>query len=163
MNFPAFALVDAAACLHAFWNLTAKRVSGNVGVFWLGQCLGAIVLAPLAVSCAGQSFDLAGVPYLLTTAVIHTAYFTLLAAGYRRGELSIVYPLARGSGVAGTALVAGTLLAERISIVGGLGIGAVCLGILLLGLRERRGQAHSRTWLPALQIGLTITGYSVVD
>jgi multidrug transporter EmrE-like cation transporter len=128
MNLTAVLLVLVAACLHAFWNLTAKRVSGNLGVFWLGLCLAAVVLAPFAVWSAFQSFDLAGLPYIVATAIIHAAYFALLAAGYRHGELSTVYPLARGTGVAGTALVAWAVIGERISALGALGIGTVWLG-----------------------------------
>jgi drug/metabolite transporter (DMT)-like permease len=163
MNFTAFTLVLAAACLHAFGNLTAKRVSGNLGVLWLGLWMGGIVLAPFAFFSVLQSFDLAAMSYLLASALIHAAYFTLLGAGYRHGELSTVYPLARGTGVAGTALVAWTVMNERISVVGALGIGVVCLGILLLGLREHYHPAHTRSWLLALLVGCTITGYSVVD
>jgi drug/metabolite transporter (DMT)-like permease len=163
MDLTAFTLVVAAACLHALWNLAAKRMSGNLGVFWLGLCLTGIVLAPFAMSSALQSFDLAGLPYIVATAVIHTAYFALLAAGYRRGGLSTVYPLARGTGVAGTAIVAGAVIEQRISAVGALGIGAVCLGILLLGFRELRRPASTRSWLLGLAVGCTITGYSVVN
>src|SRR5262245_30634791 len=68
MNLSAFALVVAAACLHALWNLAAKRVSGNVGVLWLGLCL-----AGVALSSALLSFDLAGLPYLLAQAGISQA------------------------------------------------------------------------------------------
>lgn len=163
MNLTAFTLVIAAACLHAFWNLTAKRVSGNLGVLWLGLWMGGIVLAPFAFFLALQSFDLAAMSYLLASALIHATYFTLLGAGYRHGELSTVYPLARGTGVAGTALVAWTVMNERISVIGALGIGVVCLGILLLGLREHHHPARTRSWLLAVLIGFTITGYSVVD
>jgi hypothetical protein len=46
MNLTAFALVVAAACLHALWNLAAKRVAGNLGVLWLGLCLAGVALAP---------------------------------------------------------------------------------------------------------------------
>lgn len=163
MDFTSFALVLAAACLHAFWNLTAKRVSGNLGVFWLGLCMAGIVLAPIALNSAVHSFNLAGLPYLLATAVIHSAYFALLAAGYRQGELSTVYPLARGTGVAGTTVLAWAVIGERISVVGVLGIAVVCLGILLLGLRAHHHSAPTRSWLLALLIGFTITGYSLVD
>jgi drug/metabolite transporter (DMT)-like permease len=163
MNLTAFVLVVAAACLHACWNLTAKRVSGNLGVLWLGTGMAGAVLVPFAVASAWYSFDLAGLRYLLATAVIHAAYFALLAAGYRHGELSTVYPLARGTGVAGTALLAWAVIGERPSALGVLGIGAVCLGILLLGLRERYREARTRSWLLALLVGFTITGYSVVD
>src|SRR5262245_33444535 len=79
MNLSAFALVVAAACLHALWNLAAKRVSGNVGVLWLGLCLSGVLLAPFALASAVQSFDLAGLPYIVATGLIHAAYFAFLA------------------------------------------------------------------------------------
>ena len=97
MNLTAFTLVVVAACLHALWNLAAKRVSGNLSVLWLGLCLAGVALAPFALYSALQSFDPAGLPYIVATGLIHAAYFGLLAAGYRHGELSIVYPLARGT------------------------------------------------------------------
>jgi drug/metabolite transporter (DMT)-like permease len=164
MSLTAFALVVAAACLHALWNLAAKRVSGNVGVLWLGLCLAGVMLAPFALPSAVQSFDPAGLPYIVATGLIHAAYFGLLAAGYRHGELSLVYPLSRGTGVAGTALLAWAVIDEGISAPGALGVGSVCLGILLLALREgRRPNRQGRPWLLALLVGLTITAYSVVD
>ena len=163
MSLTAFALVVAAACLHALWNLAAKRVSGNVGVLWLGLCLCGVMLAPFALLSAVRSFDPAGLPYIVATGLIHAAYFGFLAAGYRHGELSIVYPLSRGTGVAGTALVAWAVTGEGISALGALGIGSVCLGILLLGQRELRRPNQARSSRLALLVGLTITAYSVVD
>src|SRR5262249_46777936 len=164
MNLPAFSLGVAAACLHALWNLAAKRVSGNVGVLWLGLCLCGVALAPFALHSAVQSFDPAGLPYIVATGLIHAAYFGLLAASYRQGELSVVYPLSRGTGVAGTALLAWAVVEEGVSAVGALGVGSVCLGILLLALREvRRPSQHGRSWLLALLVGMTIMAYSVVD
>jgi drug/metabolite transporter (DMT)-like permease len=164
MNLTAFGLVIAAACLHALWNLAAKRVSGNLGVLWLGLCVSGVVLAPLAFASAWQSFEPAGLPYIVATGLIHAAYFSLLAASYRRGELSVVYPLARGTGVAGTALVAWAWVAEGISALGALGIGSVCLGIGLLGWWEMcRPTAPGHSCLLAVLVGLAITAYSVVD
>jgi drug/metabolite transporter (DMT)-like permease len=100
--------------------------------------------------------------YIVATGLIHAGYFGLLAAGYRRGELSVVYPLARGTGVAGTALVAWTGIGEGISAPGALGIGSVCLGVLALGLRELRRPGQGRSCLPAVLVGLAVTAYSVV-
>jgi drug/metabolite transporter (DMT)-like permease len=163
MDLTAFTLVVTAALLHALWNLAAKRVSGNIGVLWLGLCVGALVLAPFAAYSALGSFELAGLPYMAATGLLHAAYFSLLAASYRHGELSIVYPLARGTGVAGTALFARVVLGERLLALGALGVSSVCLGIVLLGLRQRRRPGHSRSYYLAVLVGLTITAYPVVD
>src|SRR5690242_580166 len=100
---------------------------------------------------------------MVATGLLHAAYFTLLAASYRHGELSVVYPLARGTGVAGTALFAWLVLGERPSALGALGVGSVCLGIVVLGLRQRDRPGRSRSYHLALLVGLTITAYSVVD
>jgi drug/metabolite transporter (DMT)-like permease len=162
MNLMAFALVVAAACLHPLWNLAVKRVSGNLGVLWLGLGAAALALAPIALYIAWQAFDPAGLPYLVTSGLIQAAYVGLLAAGYRRGELSVVYPLARGTGVAGTALLAGAVV-EGVSGLGALGIASVCLGIVLLGLREVRRPAQAGSCLLAVLVGFTIAAYSVVD
>lgn len=161
MTIPAFLLVVVAAVLHACWNLAAKKASGNIGVFWLGLCFACFLLLPL-VLILGLPLETAGVPYILATALIHTAYFGMLAASYRHGEMSVVYPLARGSGVAGTALVA-SLLGEPISWIGTIGIVCVSAGVLLLGLREVIHNSTPHACLLALLVGLTIVGYSVVD
>src|SRR5207249_1471948 len=99
MASSAFALVLAAATLHALWNLAARRAEGNIGVFWLGLVLAALFLLPTALLSTSSLGRVEGLPYLLATAAIHAAYFALLAAAYRHGELSVVYPLARGTGV----------------------------------------------------------------
>lgn len=162
MTFPAFLLVLVAAVLHALWNLAAKKASGNIGVFWLGLCFASLLLLP-AVWLSGLPVDPAGLTYIVATGLIHTAYFGLLAASYRHGEMSVVYPLARGCGVAGTALIAAFLLHEPLSLLGAIGILSVSGGILLVGLREVVNRSTQHACLLALLVGLTIVGYSVVD
>jgi drug/metabolite transporter (DMT)-like permease len=154
--------VLVAAVVHALWNLVAKKVSGNIGVFWLGLSLAALLLAPVAL-LFGSLPDLAGLPYMLATGAIHAVYFSLLAFSYQHGEMSVVYPLARGTGVAGTAILAGTLIGEHVSWVGAAGIASVCGGILLIGLREIVAGSHPRSYGLAVLVGLSSTGYSIVD
>jgi len=164
MTLTAFILVISAACFHALWNLVAKRLSGNLGAFWLGLCFISLMLAPFALFAAPQGFNSAGLPYIAATGFFHALYFGSLGAAYRHGEISVVYPLARGSSVAGTAVMAPLLLGERVSALGALGIGLVCLGILALGLWELfKQQAHFSSILPALLVGATTTAYSIVD
>jgi drug/metabolite transporter (DMT)-like permease len=136
--------------------------AGNLGVLWLGLCLAGVALTPFALYDASRSFDTAGLAYLAATGLTHAGYLGLLAAGYRQGELSVVYPLARGTGVAGTALVAWAVIGEGISALSALGIGSVCLGVLALGLPELRRPAQGRPCLLAVLVGLTVTAYPVV-
>ena len=105
-------------------------------------------VTPLAVAC------------VVATGLIHALYFILLARAYSRGEISVVYPIARGSGIGITAVMAWQLLSEQISLVGLAGIGLVFTGILVMGVPGYRQGGGIRL---ALSVGLTIPAYSIVD
>jgi drug/metabolite transporter (DMT)-like permease len=102
-------------------------------------------------------------PFMLATGVIHALYFGLLSKGYETGEISLVYPIARGTGVAGTSLAAYIVINEDISWLGATGICAVSFGILALGLQGSKSQDQCKPAVLALFIGCTIVGYSLVD
>jgi drug/metabolite transporter (DMT)-like permease len=158
MTFTAFGLAAAAAVLHAGWNLWVKKASGTVGVFWLALCIVGLALAPIALFTAPLPTDPGGLACLLVTGLIHAGYFALLTVAYRHGEMSVVYPLSRGTAVAGIALIGWAVLGERPRVPGATGIGLLCAGIVLLGLPGRRPHGGL-----ALLVGLLVTGYSVVD
>jgi drug/metabolite transporter (DMT)-like permease len=82
---------------------------------------------------------------------------------YEAGDISLAYPIARGSGVAGTAIGSIVWLREPLSFVGALGIGAVCVGVIALGYQRRSEPVRTRAVVLALITGLTITGYSLLD
>jgi uncharacterized membrane protein len=161
MTLFAFLLVILAAALHALWNFAAKKASGNLSVIWIGLVLAAIVIIPfLFFLSPEQIFVTKAWPFVLVTGIIHAVYFFALAKAYEHGDISIVYPIARGSGIAGTAIIACLLLQEEISSVGTVGILLISLGTLLLGLtniRQKRGIFFS------LLVAIMIIGYSIVD
>lgn len=164
MSFAVFGLVLLAATLHAVWNLAAKRVAGDLATIWLGLCLGAVLSWPgAALAQQWQPLTWQGVWYILTTGVIHAWYFGLLARAYAAGDISVVYPMTRGTGVAGTAVVAGLWLHERLSLPGILGILMVCVGAALIGWSQHQAPGTLRAYLYALLVGISIIGYSVVD
>jgi drug/metabolite transporter (DMT)-like permease len=109
---------------------------------------------------------------VVASGVIHVFYFVTLLRGYRRADLTVVYPLARGSGPLITALVAVALLGESIGVLGGLGIAAVVGGVFLIaggpGLWRAahdpaaRERVHRGLYYGGLT-GVFIAGYSVVD
>ncbi len=164
MPVDVFIQVLLAAVFHAAWNFGARRVSGNVGVMWYAQFVGSLICLPFAWAQfpADQSLVDAAL-VCLPTGVLHAVYFWMLAQAYRYGDISLVYPIARGTGVAGTALLAYLLLSEELSPTGLTGIAAICLGILLLGLSGKNLQAGNRGLLMALCTGAAIAGYSIVD
>jgi drug/metabolite transporter (DMT)-like permease len=102
MTVFALVLVLAAATFHATWNLLAKRVGDGGAVFvWLFGALSMLVYAPLAVVVVlleGPHFGSEALVFMFGSGVLHLGYFVLLQRGYAVGDLSLVYPLARGTG-----------------------------------------------------------------
>src|ERR687891_698220 len=117
MTLFALVLVLAAAVFHATWNLLAKRVGDGGAVFvWLFGLCSLVIYAPLAVVVVLVSAPHLGpVQYLFMfgSGVLHLGYFVLLQRGYAVGDLSLVYPLARGTGPLLATAAAIVLLGER--------------------------------------------------
>ena len=126
----ALALVLAAAVAHATWNLLAKQAGGGVVFVWLYAAIGAAIYAPLALGQLALerfTFTWTGVGFMVGSGVLHTAYFVLLQRGYREGDLSLVYPVARGTAPVLSVGGAIALFGERptaIALAGGLVITA---------------------------------------
>ena len=168
MSGLALALVLAAAVIHATWNYLLKRSGGGTPFVWLFATLSAVIYAPLAVGVLWWTRPaLTWVSYVLiaATAIIHTAYFMLLDRGYRSGDLSLVYPLARGSAPLITVLAAVVLLGERPSPVAIAGALLIAGGAMTLtgsvGKLRASGNLHAVAF--ALLTGCMIASYSVVD
>ena len=100
---------------------------------------------------------------IIVTGLIHAVYFRLLAAGYEKGEISLVYPIARGSGIALTAILAGLFLKETFTFMGVMGVGLISAGILSLSLATKRKVDEKKAVLLGLCVGASIVVYSFVD
>ena len=130
MSGLAFALVLAAAVFHAGWNRLLHGAEDRVAAAAVGAVVGTVLLLPATITAwPGQVWPLA-----LASGAAEATYFALLAAAYRRGELSFTYPVARGVApfliTLGGALVLGESLdAARIcgSLALGVGLGIICL------------------------------------
>lgn len=164
----ALALVLAAAFVHASWNYFLKRSGGGTIFVWLFASLSAVLYAPLAALIVWwQQPQFGSVHYglMLASAAIHTAYYLLLDRGYRSGDLSVVYPLARGTGPLITMLGAVLLLEERptaVAVAGALLIG--CGAIALTGdPRKLRESGNVQAVGFALLTGCMIASYTLVD
>lgn len=97
----ALSLVLLSAVLHATWNLFAKRAGGGAAFVLLLNVVAVVVFAPLVVILLlvdKPHIGLAELGMMVGSAVLQSAYFVLLLRGYRIGDLSLVYPLARGTG-----------------------------------------------------------------
>lgn len=177
MPVHALALVLTAALLHAIWNLAAKRWGG--GTHFVFSCaLGVTVLWLPAVLWVGldelPSWSLIAWGFVAASAVVHLAYFNCLIAGYRASDLTVVYPVARGSGPLLSALAAVVLLDEHLGVYGTLGLVGVVGGILLITMGPRligrglthdadaaRRRLHGIYWGAAT--GALIASYTVLD
>lgn len=158
------AIVLLAATFHALWNFAAKKVAGNLSVLWLGICAASVLSWPFALSVyRPEEIALGSLACILATGVIHAFYFGLIAKAYQSGDISLVYPVARGTGVAGTGLLASLWLRESLALIGAVGIVAICLGTALLGSGPHSHREGFTAYLYALAVGLTIALYSVVD
>ncbi|RMH53082.1 MAG: hypothetical protein D6686_01465, partial [Alphaproteobacteria bacterium] len=131
----AAALVLAAALCHAGWNFLVKRINGGPELLWLFSAISSLLYLPLAlwiVIVARPPLGPAQILFMAGSTALHLGYFALLQAGYRRGDLSLVYPVARATGPILSTLFAVAVLGERLSARMALGGGVIVLGILML-------------------------------
>lgn len=157
--------VLGAAALHAGWNATIKR-SGDplfeTTAIHGWAAVAALALIPFVALPRGITLVC-----LLASAVVHCGYYHALAAAYRSGDLSLAYPVMRGSAPAFTALGSGFLMHEWPGVLGWLGVLLVCAGVLGIGLSDSRSStgraARHRTLRFALLTGLTIVAYTLID
>lgn len=168
MSASALLLVLGAAAMHAGWNALAKRTTQPLIFLGASVTLGtAVLIPPAAWIVAREGFAAAAVPFVITTVVVHVVYFYALARAYREADYSLVYPIARGLGVALVPIFALPLLGERLSLLGACGVGLVVLGIaavrLTAGGDVTRGASTRAGTLWAVLTGLTIATYSLND
>jgi drug/metabolite transporter (DMT)-like permease len=164
----ALALVLASAVTHATWNLMAKRAGGGVPLIWLFTALSAAVYAPVALAAAlvlrpSMSWTAAG--FVAGSSLLHIAYFLLLQRGYRVGDLSLVYPLARGTGPLLSTALAIALMGERPTPLAIGGAGLIALGTFGLTFGgPRAGRPSARTAIGyGLATGAFIAVYTLWD
>ena len=139
MSSEALGLALAAAGLHALWNLLLARERDTEATIAVSLVVFIAVLAPLAA--ATWRVEGAAVPYVLGSGALELAYIVLLAAAYRRFELSLVYPLARGLAPV-LALVVVLVVVGASPSAGEIGgVVAVAVGILLVRGVPRQGRA----------------------
>lgn len=164
----ALVLVVAAAVAHSLWNLLAKKASGGTPFVWIFAGLASAFYLPVAAGAFIILRPRLGWPNLLmilATAAVHSEYFLLLDMAYRAGDMSLAYPIARGTGPLLSAAAGILFLHERPSPVALAGIGLMILGMFLL-TGNMAGLKHPDTRkviLYALACGTTISLYTVLD
>lgn len=157
----AIALVLCAAVLHAFWNAMIKGSSDRIltmGLINLGHFIPSLVIVALYLPPASESW-----PFLIASTGIHFFYYGFLLLSYRFGDLSHVYPIARGVAPVLVALGAQFFADEILPPMAWAGILLVSFGIGTLFLERSGKSIHPAAIVAALLTGVTIASYSVVD
>jgi uncharacterized membrane protein len=166
-----FVLVAGAAVLHVAWNVLLKTAGDPLRAAAVGMATAAAVICPVALIIWMAS----GRPPISTetlvlsviSGLLEAVYFAFLASAYRRGDLSLVYPLARGSAPLLAVAIGVVLLKEHLGQVGYLGVAALLIGLLALQRPWRYLRATGRESGGAagfaLLTGVTIASYSAVD
>jgi len=156
------AAVLFAALLHAGWNMFVKRVPDKA----LGMSAVVIGHAPFAIAAAVASPlpDRSAIPYLVAGTAIHVVYQILLLSSYKLGDLSQVYPLARGVAPLVVTVVSMTFLGQHLSTLELAGVLTIALGIIALSfVRQGDGFRNHSAVVFSILTGLCIAGYSLVD
>lgn len=172
MSGVAMAIVLTAAFLHAGWNYLLKKSQGKIVFVWWFLLISMALYLPMFLYYWPQTtIPLLGWSCVVATGLLHGLYFWFLGGAYQRGDLSLVYPLSRGSGPLFVPFLAVGLIHERLFLFGILGIALVIVGIYIIHLRSFSGQSFLEPFLAfrggaslwALCTGGTIAAYSLVD
>ena len=152
-----------AAAVHGTWNVIVKVSGDPLRTFrratLLSGVVATIVLLPELVIFGRPAISIAAVGLCVLSSVLETVYLVLLSLAYRRGDLSAVYPIARGSAPLPAVLVGLLLLGERLSVPQLAGVALLLVGIAAVALSQSGG----RVIIPALVTGVAIACYTVVD
>ncbi|GAB3417375.1 EamA family transporter [Flindersiella endophytica] len=168
MSFGVLVLLLVAASAHAVWNLVAKRAGcGGTLFVWMYQTVSAILFLPVAVVATVVIHVRPDRSWLLAvavTGVLHAGYALALQHGYAAGDLSVVYPVARGSGPLLSVLAAVVVFGERPGWIGLVGAVAVVAGVLLIAIRPRqRSAAVAVSVRHGLLAGVLIAAFTLWD
>jgi drug/metabolite transporter (DMT)-like permease len=162
MTATVFAAVLLAALLHASWNALVKN-GADKRVNMAAVVVGHVPASLLAIAFAPMP-DLASLPYMLGGMLCHFGYQIFLLNAYRYGDLTQVYPIARGSAPLLVAAVSVTLLGERLTQIEMLAIAVIALGLMSIALvRQSDGTRNLPAARLALLTGCFIASYSLID
>jgi drug/metabolite transporter (DMT)-like permease len=162
MPLSAFALALGAAFLHATWNVLIAGARDSESATAVATLAGVVLLAPVALITGGVQSS--ALPYAGASAVLEVGYLALLARAYQGGQVSVVYPVSRGTAPVLVLVFGAALLGEGATAVQITGVVAVSAGVFLVGgSREKLVQPPGRDLLFGLAIACTSAAYTLVD
>lgn len=164
----AFLLILVSALIHATWNYLAKKAGGGIPFIWLFTAIAAVVYTPLAIGVVMyQQPDIGPkqILFLSGSIILHLAFFLVLQKGYQIGELSIVYPIARGTGPMLTSIAATFLFHEHPNMITFMGTALIVLSVFFLtgGAQMLKQRTQILPIAYGLMVGVIISGYTLLD
>ncbi|MEI7601680.1 MAG: EamA family transporter, partial [Aestuariivirga sp.] len=152
----------AAAVMHAGWNVLVKlKLDRFLSLCLIQTIMGVMGVAMLLVFPLPS---LASLPYAVASGVLHLGYNLFLARSYRTGDLSQVYPIARGAAPLLTLAVTWTFMHEDLTLMGGAGVAILVIGIWMISLLGHRGvRLDGLTLFFAIGTSVFIAAYTIVD
>jgi drug/metabolite transporter (DMT)-like permease len=135
MSLYVLVLVLTAAVLHASWNVLAKKTKGKIPFIWLQYIASNILYLPFLFFQKNLDNTISLQPLLwfsLSSAVLHLGYFIVLQKGYSSADLSVVYPLARGSAPLISFIAAIVFLNEQLKLSSAIGLFLIIAGVLII-------------------------------
>jgi drug/metabolite transporter (DMT)-like permease len=159
MTLPTLALVLFAAFIHALWNLIVVQARDRTATTAIVIIFGAVAALPIALLL--WRVEAQAWPYIALSSALELVYFVLLVSAYERADMSLVYPIARGSAPVFVLALSVALVGAPTSVAQIAGVSLVAVGVFVV--RGLRGGASWRNVLLALGVGLSIAAYVVVD
>ncbi|MEO6207589.1 MAG: DMT family transporter [Candidatus Limnocylindrales bacterium] len=163
-------LVAVSAVLHVAWNVRLKTAGDPLRAATVGMLAASIGIIPVGIVAwwlsGAPPLPVEGVLLGLVSGTVEGAYFILLSAAYRRGDLSVVYPIARGTAPLIAVAIGVVVLGERLGMAGSIGVVGLLAGFLVLqqpwrALPGHRGVDPAVAF--ALATGVTIATYTALD
>lgn len=168
MSLLALGIIIISAFMHASWNYLAKKSAGGFAFVWLYMAVSAVVYAPLVIYMFifyDVQFGWAEIGFMAGSALIHLAYSLTLQKGYKIGDLSLIYPVARGTAPLLVAIAAVFIYGERLSLTSMIGILLIVGSVFIItgGLQAFKKSGATLPIMYGLLIGVLISGYTLLD
>ena len=168
MNLAIFLLALLSGTLHAVWNFFSKKKADKMPVMLLGVWFANLTLLPFSLwIIAKTGFSLGIFAFAIISAFSDIAYYFCVMYSYRAGELSMMYPVARGTGVVLVAIFSMIIFHEEIAFQAVIGIALVIVGIFSFALREGLSRKILSDSVKSLKyaffLGCTVVVYTLID
>ena len=164
MSITVFFVVLASSAIQALWNFGAKKTKvDKIALLTVGFFLNGLVLLPFCWYFGWFNESQPGwISFAVGSSVAHALYMILLGRAYAIGDISVVFPVSRGMGILGTAIISNMLGFDKTSTLGFVAIFIIISGIVALSSNEiKSGQTKGLTY--GIQVGFAIIFYSLVD